>query len=68
MANTRKPDYTLHAKIRFSNRRSGELGAGWKNKDGSITITICPGAVVDYNLNEKATIMLFPKKESDDQK
>lgn len=63
MSNSRKPDFTLRAKIRYSNRRSGELGAGWMNKDGSITIRINPGSVIDFDLNEKATIMLFPVKK-----
>lgn len=55
----RKPDLVLKAKSGKS--YGNDLGKGWLNEDGSITIHLSPGAVLDWRMTaEGVSIVLFP--------
>lgn len=56
---TRKPDYRLKCKERAGTHQA-VLGAGWKEADGSISIEINLGVVIDHRLWNDCTIRLFP--------
>ena len=42
------------------NGNTNIIGAGWKNHDGSISITIAPGIALDYDSCKNKVITLFP--------
>jgi hypothetical protein len=45
MAGGRKPDYKLKV-LNKANERRGEVGGGWLNEDGSITVKLNPCIVL----------------------
>lgn len=44
-----------------SNSYRTEIGAGWLNKDGSITLVLNPAVVLDYEKQVDKVITLFPR-------
>lgn len=53
----KKPDFKLKV-LDKSNDRQGDIGAGWLNVDGSVTLQINPGTVLLYD--PSLCITLFP--------
>jgi hypothetical protein len=58
----RKPDYKLKALDKFSGRKNNDLGAAWKNEDGSISIVLNP--CVQISSNADLVLNLFPRDEN----
>lgn len=55
----RKPDFWLKAMDKSKERhKSGKIGAGWKNTDGSISIDLEP--FVQLNGSKDLVLTLFP--------
>jgi hypothetical protein len=57
MSHHRKPDYRLKF-LRKDTDYRGELGAAWKNPDGSIRIVL--NTCVYLRQNEREVLTLFP--------
>lgn len=54
----RKPDFWLKAMDKTTNAKSGKIGAGWKNKDGSVSIDL--EAFVVLHGSKSLVLTLFP--------
>jgi len=54
----KKPDYRLKILNKNTGTKCNDAGAGWKNKDESISIVIAPGVVLDEDAEFIYT--LFP--------
>jgi len=52
----RKPDYKI--KVQTPQKRSGEVGIGWLNQDGSVSIRLNPG--VSLRWDDDLSIVAFP--------
>ena len=67
---SRRPDYRLKSLDKETDEKNMNLGAGWKNKDNSITIRLSPCVVVSHDPDTILT--LFPinefKEEPEDEK
>jgi len=58
---SRTPDYRLKILNKSTDERNINAGAGWANKDNSITIKVSPGVIL---LNDKDLLYtLFPIDE-----
>jgi hypothetical protein len=55
----RKPDYTLAAAIRGSERRASSLGAAWLQDDDSITLRLDPCVMLNGS-DDDLFLRLFP--------
>jgi hypothetical protein len=60
----RPPDYELSVMDKRTNSK-GRVGAAWRNKDGSITIKVCPFVVLDFK-NPELVVMLYPTKRREE--
>ena len=54
---SRKPDYRLKVLNKDTEER-GEIGAGWKNDDGSISIVLNP--CINLQASKNIVLTLFP--------
>lgn len=52
----KKPDYRLKVLNKETNERCNDAGAGWKNKDGSISIVLSPCITLVNNKNLVITL------------
>ena len=61
----RSPDYVLKVKLKDASAGStqGRVGAAWKNEDGSLSVQLDVGTVLDWRLSREAHITLFPADE-----
>ena len=57
---SRKPDYKFKV-LNKSTELKGEIGAAWKNTDGSISVVLNPCVVL--NANDDLVLNLFPQDE-----
>ena len=60
---SRKPEFKLKAFNKKDERR-GDLGAGWQNADGSVTIQLNPYVVISYDTDTVITLFPAVKKEA----
>lgn len=60
-----RPTHTLTCKEKLGERR-GQIGAAWQQEDGSFTIVLNAGTVLDWK--DEVTIKLFPIVERDGQR
>ena len=59
---SRSPDLVLKVKKATAKSGGGKMGAAWKNPDGSISLKLDPGTVLDWRMTEEGyLITLFPK-------
>lgn len=63
--NNRHPDFRLKALDKLTEIR-GEVGAGWQNEDGSISIRLDPWTILESNPNLLLT--LFPVEKTEKKK
>lgn len=56
----RKPDYRLAAMNKATDEKNGNVGAGWTNPDGSISVVLQPFVAVQHDKN--LVLTLFPQK------
>lgn len=61
----RKPDFRLKGMNKKTDLK-GDVGAGWQNPDGSISIDL--NAFVVLSGGRELVLTLFPVKENDDGK
>jgi hypothetical protein len=61
---SRKPDYKVSVKERNGSRK-GVIGAAWLNENGSISIQLNPGTLLDYQTSLNCHIKLFPYEHED---
>lgn len=57
----RKPEFRLKAGLPDVSSRLTEVGAGWINDNGSISIVLNPFTVLDART--KITLILYPEDE-----
>lgn len=62
---SRKPDFILKALNKYTDQRTGKIGAAWNNKDGSISLVLDLG--VQIHQEDGIVIMLFPNDRPEDQ-
>lgn len=62
---SRKPDYVLKV-LNKDNEGRCNVGAGWKNEDGSVSIQLNPCVVLQYD--PQIVLTLFPKWDEDREK
>jgi hypothetical protein len=55
---SRKPDLVLRAMNKRTNTKSGKIGAAWSNPDGSISLRLDAGVVIEHHVDVIFT--LFP--------
>ena len=58
----RSPDYVLKVKLKDASGQ-GRVGVAWKNEDGSLSVQLDVGTVLDWRLSREAHITLFPADE-----
>ncbi len=59
------PDYRVTVASKESdNRKTGKVGAAWKNEHGGISIQLDPGAVLDWRMCETHYITLWPVEDA----
>ena len=61
----RKPDYRLTVYDKAEKKGLGEVGAAWKNEDGSVTITL--NAFVNLSYNPRFGLRLWPIEKQSGQ-
>jgi hypothetical protein len=58
----RSPDYYLKVMNKATGQKSGRLGAGWVNEDGSINFVLDPCVVLDSK-DQNLELRLFPSEK-----
>jgi len=61
---SRLPDYRLRV-LDKANNKSATLGAGWLNKDGSITLNLNVCTTLSYESMKDLSVNLFPVDTKD---
>ena len=59
---SRMPEYRLKILNKSTDKRNNDAGAGWVNKDGSISVILNPGIILTDNSDYVYT--LFHAKEA----
>jgi hypothetical protein len=62
---SRKPDYILGSLLKGTKRRNNNLGAAWKQGDGSITLQLAPCVVLSGNAPD-VSLRLFANRDRKD--
>lgn len=63
----RRPDFILKALDKATGQKSGKIGAGWQNENGSISLKVDMCVVLTSNPNLILTLFPFDKKEDDEE-
>lgn len=61
---SRKPDFILSALVKTTGVKSGKIGCAWKNGDGSITLALDAGTIIEHHKDVLFT--LFPNDRSEE--
>lgn len=56
----RAPDMKLRVKVE---KLTNTVGAAWVNDDGSVSIQLYPGTVIDWRLTQEGYLTLFPRED-----